>query len=95
MDMTVEKERYLEYCQYRKGLNRNTLKAYRIDLEQYLAYIKGDALQKVRIEQYITGLHMKYKQKTVKRKIDMLLRILITVTTLFFVTIAAVTNATS
>lgn len=69
MDMTVEKERYLEYCQYRKGLNRNTLKAYRIDLEQYLAYIKGDALQKVRIEQYITGLHMKYKQKTVKRKI--------------------------
>jgi len=69
MNMEKEVERYLDYCQYRKELNRNTLKAYRIDLKQYLTYIKGDMLLKSKIEDYITTLHKKYKQKTVKRKI--------------------------
>ena len=27
---------YLEYCKYRKELDEKTLKAYRIDLKQYL-----------------------------------------------------------
>ena len=69
MDMIKEMEQYLEFCQYRKELNKNTLKAYRIDLEQYLSYVKGDILLKTKIEKYITELHKKYKQKTVKRKI--------------------------
>ena len=69
MDIKQEMEQYLEFCQYRKELNRNTLKAYRIDLEQYLCYIDKDILLKSRIEEYITQLHKKYKQKTVKRKI--------------------------
>jgi integrase/recombinase XerD len=69
MDMTKEMEQYLEFCRYRKELNGNTLKAYRIDLEQYLSYIKEDILLKAKIEDYITQLHKKYKQKTVKRKI--------------------------
>lgn len=69
MNMIQEMERYLKFCQYRKELNKNTLKAYRIDLEQYLLYIKNDALLKSKIEEYITELHKKYKQKTIKRKI--------------------------
>ena len=69
MNMIKELEQYLEFCKYRKELNRNTLKAYRIDLEQYLSFIKKDFLLKARIEEYITELHKKYKQKTVKRKI--------------------------
>ena len=69
MNMIKEMEQYLEFCKYRKELNRNTLKAYRIDLEQYLSFIKKDFLLKTRIEEYITELHKKYKQKTVKRKI--------------------------
>ena len=69
MNMIKEMEQYLEFCKYRKELNRNTLKAYRIDLEQYLSFIKKDFLLKARIEEYITELHKKYKQKTVKRKI--------------------------
>lgn len=68
MNMIKEMEQYLEFCKYRKELNRNTLKAYRIDLEQYLSFIKKDYLLKARIEEYITELHKKYKQKTVKRK---------------------------
>ena len=69
MDMKKEMEQYLEFCRYRKELNGNTLKAYRIDLKQYLSYIKEDILLKAKIEDYITQLHKKYKQKTVKRKI--------------------------
>ena len=69
MDMMQEMGRYLEFCQYRKELNPNTLKAYRIDLKQYLSYIQNDILLKSKIEEYITELHKKYKQKTVKRKI--------------------------
>lgn len=69
MDMIKEMEQYLEFCQYRKELNKNTLKAYKIDLEQYLSYVKKDVLLKPKIEEYITELHKKYKQKTVKRKI--------------------------
>jgi len=69
VDIIKEMEQYLEFCKYRKELNRNTLKAYRIDLEQYLSFVKKDMLLKAKIEEYITELHKKYKQKTVKRKI--------------------------
>ena len=60
---------YLEYCEYRKELDRKTLKAYRIDLRQYFEYICVDEPDKEKIEEYITHLHKSYKQKTVKRKI--------------------------
>lgn len=60
---------YLEYCKYRKELDRKTLKAYRIDLRQYFEYICVDEPDKEKIEEYVTHLHKSYKQKTVKRKI--------------------------
>ena len=69
MEIREEMEQYLECCQYRKELSRNTVKAYRIDLEQFLRYVKEDTLLRSKIEAYITELHKKYKQKTVKRKI--------------------------
>ncbi len=31
---------YIEYCEYRKRLDRKTLKAYRIDLGQYADYLQ-------------------------------------------------------
>lgn len=60
---------YLEYCEYRKELDKKTLKAYRIDLRQYFAFICCEEPDREKIEEYITELHKKYKQKTVKRKI--------------------------
>ena len=60
---------YLEYCEYRKQLDKKTLKAYRIDLRQYFEYICVDEPDKEKIEEYVTHLHKSYKQKTVKRKI--------------------------
>lgn len=62
---------YLEYCQYRKRLDNKTLKAYRIDLTQYSAYALElpHCFAKDTVDSYITGLHKRYKPKTVKRKI--------------------------
>ena len=62
---------YLEYCEYRKRLDRKTLKAYRIDLRQYLNCLPNlfDFDSKDFLDRYITHLHKEYKPKTVKRKI--------------------------
>lgn len=67
---TKEKlQQYLNYCEFQKTLDSKTLKAYRIDLRQYLEGIGTEGPGKQEIENYIAGLHQKYKQKTVKRKI--------------------------
>lgn len=60
---------YLEYCEYRKELDKKTIKAYKIDLNQFFIYMAGKQPKKEKIEEYITELHKKYKQKTIKRKI--------------------------
>lgn len=62
---------YIEYCAYRKRLDFKTLKAYRIDLNQYAAFCVGrkDCFGKRTIDDFITRLHKHYKPKTVRRKI--------------------------
>ena len=69
MKLEDKLEIYLEYCEYRKELDKKTLKAYRIDLCQYFEFVCVDEPEKEKIEEYITLLHKNYKQKTVKRKI--------------------------
>lgn len=69
MNIRENESLYLEYCQFRKELNAKTISVYRIDLTQYFDFIGDDGLDKRKIEAFITQLHMKYKQKTVKRKI--------------------------
>lgn len=62
---------YIEYCRYRKRLDHKTLKAYRIDLEQYERFCLSmpDCYSKESVDQFITRLHKHYQPKTVKRKI--------------------------
>lgn len=60
---------YLEFCEYRKELDKKTIKAYKIDLNQFFSFLNAQEAEKEKIEAYITELHKKYKQKTVKRKI--------------------------
>ena len=69
MSYTEQVKKYLEYCEYRKKLDWNTLKAYRIDLRQFYDYTLESFPSKEKIEDYITELHKNFKQKTVKRKI--------------------------
>ncbi len=65
-------EDYLEYCQNQKRLDSKTLKAYRIDLRQFVDEIRVSHIDEIDVhvlENYIASLHQKYKAKTVKRKL--------------------------
>lgn len=62
---------YLEYCEFRKRLDGKSLKAYKIDLQQYNSFAcdLGDYFSRDIVDSFITNLHKQYKAKTVKRKI--------------------------
>ena len=62
---------YLNYCEYRKQLNFKTIKAYKIDLNQYNSFCLdiSDPFSKKAVDSYITELFKHYKSKSVKRKI--------------------------
>lgn len=62
---------YIEYCKYRKRLDKKTLKAYQIDLLQYSLHCLENTnwTSKKVLDFFITELHKQYKPKTVKRKI--------------------------
>lgn len=63
---------YLDYCQSQKRLDPKTLKAYRIDLTQFVSQVSAKDLSDITsgiLEHYIASLHQMYKPKTVKRKI--------------------------
>ncbi|MCH5259555.1 MAG: tyrosine-type recombinase/integrase [Lachnospiraceae bacterium] len=63
---------YLEFCQFQKRLDSKTLKAYRIDLTQFIRQISVNNILSITpnlLEKYIATLHQTYKPKTSKRKI--------------------------
>lgn len=67
-NLSIYKDRYLEDCEYSYRLNKKTLKAYRLDLNQFFELV--DDFDKEGIENYIRILNKKYdKPRTIKRKI--------------------------
>lgn len=70
-DLKTLKKIYLDYCRNQKELNYKTLKAYNIDLQQFLSFIPTDILpvSKEMLSDYLTHIHKQYKPKSVKRKI--------------------------
>lgn len=70
-NLQKEVEDYLQDCRYRKELNPKTLKAYQIDLGQFMQFLeeKKYKADKEGITSYLFHLHDTYKQKTTKRKI--------------------------
>lgn len=63
---------YLFYCKTQKRLDEKTLKAYRIDLGQFIDYSDITDVNEITIdvlEPFIAHLHNSFKPKTVKRKI--------------------------
>lgn len=70
--LQTQLNRYLEYCTYQKRLDSKTLKAYRIDLTQFVTFFSSEAVQTIspnHLEEYISSLHQSFKPKTAKRKI--------------------------
>jgi integrase/recombinase XerD len=64
-------ENYIACCRNQKKLSEKTIKAYGIDLKQFMEFCadEPEPLTKRCISLYIQALHHKYKPKTVKRKI--------------------------
>ena len=62
---------YIQYCQFQKGLDAKTLKAYHIDLVQFNTYMSEQtlSLSKETVQSYISTLHDGFTVKTIKRKI--------------------------
>jgi len=70
LQTTVNK--YLDFCQFQKCLDKKTIKAYKIDLKQFYGYIYFNKLTNITpsiLENFIVELHQRYKPKTTKRKI--------------------------
>ena len=65
-------DEYLNYCETQKRLDAKTLKAYKIDLTQFISEIVTENIVDITptmLETFIANLHTKHKPKTVKRKI--------------------------
>ena len=60
---------YLSHCKNQKRLNNHTLKAYKIDLNQFYKYFKKQNITKDILLEYISFLHQNFKPKTTKRKL--------------------------
>lgn len=72
MITSIEVNEYLKYCDLQKNLDAKSIKAYRIDLEQFVQYIQGqeiDSITKSNMEDYLFVIESKWKISTVKRKI--------------------------
>ena len=67
-DISDQITAFLNYCTNRKALNHKTVKAYSIDLKQFLEFSDNN-FDKQTICDYIAFLHNNFKPKTVKRKI--------------------------
>lgn len=71
--MELEKmiESYLLYCGRNKKLSQKTIKAYGIDLKQFLDFCANTGMnfEKENLNRYVATLHKQYKVKTVKRKV--------------------------
>lgn len=64
-------QHFLEYCEHQKRLDKKTVKAYRIDLTQFLSFIEnnGQTITKGAISNYISFLNERFKPRSVKRKV--------------------------
>ena len=63
--------KYLTHCEHQKQLSGKTIKAYRIDLTQYLSFAaeQEDPIGRGTLMDYIAYLHSIFQPKTAKRKI--------------------------
>lgn len=67
-DLKIQISDFLCYCKDRKVLNEKTIKAYSIDLKQFVKFSQCTFNKNI-ICNYISFLHNTYKPKTAKRKI--------------------------
>lgn len=62
---------YIKYCKFQKKLSEKTIKAYNIDLLQFLDFSSGTTrpFERSNLTEYLRFLNQQYKPKSAKRKI--------------------------
>lgn len=70
-------QEYLTYLEKNRNYSDNTIRAYRIDLQEFVKYAKTEGwrwstLTKQHIDQYVAALHDHYEPKTINRRISSL-----------------------
>ncbi len=69
MDIKKYSEAFLHHCRFDKQLSAHTLSAYQQDLNQFLAFIKENQVDKNTIRNYLKFLSQTgYSSKTIKRR---------------------------
>lgn len=65
------KDEYLDYCTVHKNLDTKTIKAYRIDLTQFISILPIDTIPitKECLMTYLAKIHTQYQPRTIRRKI--------------------------
>ena len=71
MNLSNQCASFLDYCLERKRLSKKTIKAYKIDLNQFCEFANSD-FSKEKIKKFISFINKRFKPKTVKRKIAVL-----------------------
>ena len=58
---------YLHMCKYQKNLSEKTIKAYKIDLDQFYIFIlNGEhTITRASVSMFIMSMHNKFKPKTI------------------------------
>lgn len=69
MDLKTLISDYIENCESAKKLSPNTLKAYRIDLAQFQAFVGEELPKKETLSRYIMHLNRRFAPRSVKRKL--------------------------
>ena len=64
IDLQEWAEQYLLVCKYQKGLDTKSIKAYRIDISQFIEFaeLKKGELTRIIMTKFISELHKKYKK---------------------------------
>lgn len=81
MNITVESaiNDYFFHCEFERNLSKKTIKAYRIDLMQFVASLNFSIaettinnIDKIILQNYIKSLFSKYRVKSIRRKVNVL-----------------------
>ena len=69
MDMRTLADEYLAACEFGKRLSADTVKAYRIDLRQYLEFAGDAPGSRELLSRYIAHLNSAFAPRSAKRKL--------------------------
>lgn len=67
--LSTQIERYLYSCKFEKKLSPDTVKAYSIDLKQFMNFAEEAPVDKVLLGRYVVYLNCEFSPRSVKRKL--------------------------